>query len=939
MNSKENLDYIEAVVRKAFESMHFDRNEDYENRMNSFLDSVVPCLPAPGIVPLTDEEKLYIFNRIQTSISFGLEESVSWVEEAVLDDKWLENSDVQFDYAKRYFRYLDANKHWQEESIEDLEKLSFDVIQMLGDPSSTGTLHRKGLLIGDVQSGKTANYTAILNRAIDVGYNVVILLAGTTSVLRTQTQRRIDCELVGKTEEQRSRIVGVGEIADLNRILTATSALFDYSKKTSRTQAALIQNGRTLLFVTKKNVSTLQSIADALEKSNTAIRKGVDGRLDASLLLVDDEADNASVDTSKPDRDPTAINRCIRRLLHMFARTGYLAVTATPFANIFIDDDLKSEFGDDIFPSDFISLASRPYEYVGAREFFGDVDVLNWKRKFGREISYADLCIREIPDSDMATTYTFKHKATLRVDSYDDLPASMKYAIRYFIIVQQLMDFLPGVETHRTMLVNVSRYVKVQENLFLRISEWLSDALAPQVRKYANRPQTADDVNTGEYHELKLIWDQEKLETMSGMTWDEFSPHLAKSVAQIRVAVVNNGTISKSGNGLDYDAHPNGDRVIAVGGQCLSRGLTLEGLVVSYFYRNSAAYDTLLQMGRWFGYRNAYIQYFRIWLSETSNEWYQLISDACEDLRSQVAMMKSQGMSPSQFGLAVRLHPCSGLVVTAANKMRGTVQSDRRIVTDLSGKLIESPRLYYDKGVNARNARHVEDFMEELAGTRSLIPGKGGFYWKEVDRDRIADFVRGFSSAKLNLGFRVSDLDNYIRKGSTEKWDVAIAQSGKTSTHPVRFTIAGVNRTFADIGRSFDIVSGDVDVMRVSGHNVRIGTGPVTRLGLSDEDERKLAEEYDSATWEKGRNSASIYLRNRGEFKRNSILILYPLTLHDKNNAHADYGQLVWGIGLGFAGDHVVTSGSECFSYVLNPVAQMTEWDFTQEEDDDVDEE
>lgn len=932
MNSKEDIEFIINRARNWFNFKSFKGYDDFKIALIPFLDGFVKAF-LPEAEELSEEEKEYILGRIKNDVPFKIPElSVTCAEEYIYKDKWLENSGIQFDYAERYFSYLRNIKGWGEDSIKILADDSFKVAQMLGNPCTNKIMHRKGLMIGDVQSGKTANYTAVLNRAVDVGFNVIVLLAGTTNTLREQTQKRIDFDLVGKTEIKKNEPVGVGCVnPKLNRIITATSAVSDYSKTIAKTQAATIQEGQTLLFVTKKNVSSLKAILEALKKSNNAI-KVTDEKLNASLLIVDDEADNASVDTTNPDKDPTSINRNIRELLQMFARTSYLAVTATPFANIFIDDDMKREFGDDLFPSDFITVINRPELYVGAREFFGDVVIPDEYRKGNMPSTYSKACNETINDSEMDTTYKFKHKKELRVESFSDLPISMQTAIRYFIIVQQLMDDLPGVGKHRTMMINVSRFVAVQDNLFERIREWLNDKLVPQVKKNANSPENADNETSGEFYQLKKIWDKYDLETLSGKTWSEFSPKLLKHIKDIRVAVVNNGKkTKKEGCGLDYDAYPQGDRVIAVGGQCLSRGLTLEELVVSYFYRNSAAYDTLLQMGRWFGYRTAYLRYFKIWLSESSRRWYGLISEACDDLRNQVGMMNARKMTPSQFGLGVRHHPYSNLIVTAKNKMKNAKKADSTVITDLRCQLIETPRLYLDKEQNIQNDILVREFVAKMGFQKQDPDDNDGFLWKNVSKNEIIDFVSSFSSARLSLGFSVSDLTEYLKNSVEGDWDVGISQSRESSKSEelAAFDMGDVVKGCWPISRKYDVPEGE-PILRVSKHSVRVGAGPVTKLGLTKDELKNLRKHYEetdegAARWAQQKDGYKIYLQTSDAFSRNNILILYPLWLHnditgERYNQSIDL-PAVWAIGLGFVGKEPATKDSQCFHYIVNPVA------------------
>lgn len=915
---------------------------EFEDYYGSMFPNV--CSMMLGNKELDEEEQSYIHDKVRDSISFPLRESKTIASENVLNDRWLNELDIDFRYSDRYFSYLISKKNRDCNSIDILKKDSLRIIQMLGNPNIDKTQHRKGLMIGDVQSGKTESYTAVLNRAVDAGYDVIILLTGTTSVLRAQTQQRIDNDLIGLTvdkKEKRYKLCGVGEVkSDLIKISPITSVVRDFSKALAQTTPVQIQKGKTILIVTKKNVSTLSTIYDSLLAANRNISINSENDcLNASLLLVDDEADNASVNTNKPETNPTAINQKIRNLMNLFARSGYLAVTATPFANIFIDDEEDAQFGEDLFPSDFITLIDRPHSYTGARDLFGEVDIPESEKKFGNKMTFAELCLKEILDSEMESTYKYKHKKTLTVSSAKELPPSMMDAIRYFIIVQALMDILPAVDKHRTMMINVSRYVDVQNNLFMILNTWLNEVFKPQFRKYAMMPEYADNQNTGEFYNLKRVWDENYLAEISGIDWSEFCSLLDKNLLRLRVTVVNNGRVSKDGKGINYDLYPEGDRVIAVGGQCLSRGLTLEGLVVSYFYRNSAAYDTLLQMGRWFGYRENYLKYFRVWMSSKSQSWYQMISDAAEDLRLQIDTMNDRECTPRQYGLMVKFHPCTGLIITARSKMQGVKKSDRRIATDLRGRLIESARLSKAFGDNKANAYNVESFIESIG--REPEHGRSGVYWKDIDRERIAGFVGRFASQKMSLGFQVSELEKYINKSSTPKWDVAIAQ---TSSNPgSEFLIPCLVGSFTMIPRFYEEIG---DTLFINEHHVRIGTGSVPAISL-DEDIIKNLKAFYKEDWEKAKNISSTYLKNiKDVMMRNSILILYPLYLKKKEKGFATgdvynnpTNDPVWAIGLGFAGERPALSKSDCYSYALNIVAQRLEWDLDEEEDDDIDEE
>lgn len=874
-------------------------------------------------------------------LSLSPDIGISVESSRIKEDKWLEKSDVSFDYFKRFEKYLQVRKKWP--NTEALNKDSYAIIQMLGCPLKGCNNHRRGLLIGDVQSGKTASYTAILNRAVDVGYDVIVLLAGSLENLRRQTQERIDKELVGFTldpEDNKSMIsVGVGDYYKIdNHLRVQTTTKKDFTSRTRETIESKIQKD-TLLYITKKNVNTLEEIYNAILSDNSDIIDE-NGKVDASILIIDDEADNATVNTKKHSNlDPTKINGGIRKLLTIFRKTSYLAVTATPFANIYIDDTTENEmFGDDLFPSDFIHLLSRPTGYASAYKLFGDYiadpdDPISFKS--------CNIAIdsKEIPDN----SYRFRHKKDeVVVGSFKDFPEGLQESIRYFLLVQYLMDFLPKVEKpHRTMMINVSRFVSVQNAFAIAIKLWMEETLLPQVLQWHNYPDAALQQNSGEFYKLKKVWDKFSLGCVSEKTWEEICPGLYDSLSSVRVCSENMSRVAREMGRLNYEAYPEGDRVIAVGGQCLSRGLTLENLVVTYFYRNSAAYDTLLQMGRWFGYRNAYLKYFKLWMAEESITWYRLISEACEDLRSQIDKMNDLGMEPRQFGLMVRRHPYSGLIITARSKMRNS-RRDFRQPVDLHGRLIESPRLWIEDDLNTKNSDLINAF---LVSTNSFSYDEGGnILISNVPKSDIYPLIYSFESAELSIGFKVNQLGDYILKNLDQDWDVVIPGNGDGPQ--LTLSIGEQSILLRTVKRKFKHDCSNQDgrpFVRINDHHVRIGQGDITKMGLSASQLSELESRYNSEQhekkWREVKSSYAIYLqayKENSNVYRNPLLILYPLTLEDldKENPFVFNSSVVWGIGIGFPG---VRGANEdrYFEYWLNPVAMRQNNGIEEEEDDE----
>lgn len=887
----------------------------------------------------SDAEISTIVDAALEKISLSSDVGIAVSSERIREDLWLDHLNPDFPYFKRFDKFLKLRKGWLD--TDSLDKDSYSIIQMLGNPKEEN--HRRGLLIGDVQSGKTASYTAILNRAVDVKYDVIVLLAGSLENLRRQTQERIDKELVGSTldlegDGKTFKTVGVGEFAITSSLKTQTTTKRDFTSTTRNSTESKIE-GRSLLFVAKKNVTSLETILVALQEDNSSLIDD-SGRIKGSILVIDDEADNASVNTKKnSDSDPTKINGGIRKLLAAFTKTSYLAVTATPFANIYIDDTTESEmYGDDLFPSDFIHLLSRPSGYTGAFKLFGD-----FSPSEDQPFDFKNCIIKVKEDDIPEDSFVFKHKKeNVVIGSFDTFPNTLQKAVRYFLLVQYLMDYLPNVEKpHRTMMINVSRFVSIQNGLAKEIKLWLEETFLPCIQQWHNIPEAADNPNSREFFYLKRVWEEFELASVSNKTWDEICPGLYDAVSKVRISAENMSKYAKTLGRLNYENYPDGDRVISVGGQCLSRGLTLENLVVSYFYRNSAAYDTLLQMGRWFGYRNPYLKYFRIWMADASVLWYKLVSEAGEDLRAQIDDMNMLGMEPREFGLMVRRHPYAGLIITARSKMRKAKVGNRR-PTNLDGRLIESPRLWKDYSPNSKNAELVKDFLLSISGAEK--DDNGNVIVRNVEKADIYPFISAFDSADLSIGFNVSQLSDYVLKNTGMKWDVAI--SSGNSKVPVgleigdcfKETIFAISRPAVDDGVS----DSGKSFVRVNDHHVRIGTGSITKLGLTNKQlldlERKYKSEGHSKEWKYAKQTASVYLRAQNEdctAYRNPLLLLYPLFLW-KNEGEKLFDSVVWGIGIGFPG---ITGEKHdrYFEYWLNPVAIRNQMKLGEEEGDDED--
>lgn len=784
--------------------------------------------------PVDDIEFAEIRRRLRAKVAVRMDLGIAIIDNKCLHQSWLpaRRADLDFFFWKRYKTYLEEVKGWNARVSGSLDRVSDEIVDLLGDPKSDAPFQRRGLVLGDVQSGKTANYTAICNKAADTGYNVIIVLAGMMENLRQQTQERLDAEFSGRKSEYlldpkrdiENIPVGVGKYGQEKRIESFTSVVKDFDKNILRQLSLSLQSvNTTVVFVIKKNKSILNNLIRWL-KSNNADTRGV---ISKSLLLIDDEADNASVNTNDPEKDPTAINKAIRKLLKLFRQASYLGITATPYANIFINPDNEDEMrGDDLFPRDFIYALSPPTNYIGAEDIFGgDED---------NPAKYKDV-LEPIYPIEMDAFFPFNHR---KGHSVSELPPSMKEAMAYFLLVNGIRDIRGDVNTHRSMLIHVSRFTDVQNEIRDLVTAWVIQVRS-DLQNYASlSEQESDGIPSIAY--LKAVWEKHKLAEKAGesgfpMLWHDFlSGYLFKAVSPIDVRAVNQQSGATS---LDYFKHrEDGLRVIAVGGNSLSRGLTLEGLCVSYFYRRSLMYDTLLQMGRWFGYRPDYEDLFRIWISVEAIDWYGYITGAAEELKLEIARMKNANLTPMDFGLKVRQDPAS-LIVTARNKMRAATFVKRPIT--VSGRLLETPRLRADRESLNTNEEVFKEFVERLPEIGLRVKRDDTrFFWNGVSKDEIEQLLRDFKTHPWQLNFQGAALADFIKSDvDMGDWDVFIAEGSDEDTYELK-----CGNELLQINPEKRAVKATNRQISISGTKVRVGAGGAAKIGLT-EDEKKIAED------------------------------------------------------------------------------------------------
>jgi hypothetical protein len=769
--------------------------------------------------PVDDQEFDHLIKRLHARLAITMDLGTALVEQRHVP--WLAGRKASIDpfYWERFRLWL-GTEDWQPLVINGIDAVTDEILDYAGDPVREGSWARRGLVVGDVQSGKTATYTALACKAADAGYHLVILLTGTLESLRRQTQERMDEGFVGldssdilqQPQIRTSRAVGVGLIDTRRAAGVFTSHSRDFSRQLM-TQLGFRLDAfqEPVLVVLKKNRRILDNLENWLRSYNA-----LDGRISAPLLLIDDEADSASINTNPENADPTRINAGVRSLLSLFQRSSYVGVTATPFANVFIDPDSGSDMlGDDLFPSDFIYSLEPPSNYIGPEAVFGR-----------GSLESPHPMIRWNDDAD--EYFPPGHMAGFRVDA---LPPSLLEAVRQFIVATTIRDIRGEGKTHRSMLVNVSRFTAVQDQVAGAVDNYVRD-IQRDVRNFSQLPP-ADALAVPNIAALHDTWRAEF--TSDGPSWVAMQAAMHEAVQPIVVRAVNQRTGAAS---LDYKAHKDqGLRVIAVGGNSLSRGLTLEGLSTSYFRRNSQMYDTLLQMGRWFGYRKGYADLCRLWLGEEAFTWYSHITRASAELRLEFKRMKRLNLTPNDFGLKVRAHP-DALIITARNKMRTANTVVREV--SLSGESIETTRLSTSAQVIRANEAAAARFVEAL---RSVDPGEAsvrGWIWHNVPRAQIAAFLASFTTHALNYDFQADRLSDFLERTAEpclEAWDVSIPSGSRDPEQLGGQVVRPYKRHVA--------VNAANGSLLVSGSSSLVGSPDDEREGLTDEQLKQAAEQSD----------------------------------------------------------------------------------------------
>lgn len=789
------------LKQNAISFIEFDKSRGIELRyedINSYIDRVFTTFRIDG-----DEE-----TRKQLFIDIEYQYKVVHTEgESIFDNydephDWYTNSEKSDQYFwGRYRDYLINHTSIDIKSINLLdEKTLPDIMNCLSNPKEEFEKQqlRRGLIIGDVQSGKTATYSGLICKAADAGYKVVILLAGITESLRQQTQERVDEGIIGYSIKKDGKLekrgrVGVGLDNKSLKATSFTSCAHDFVGDCDKISTSLEAHNSLVLFVVKKNVSVLTKLYNWLREQNI---DPVLGCVNNPMLLIDDEADNASVNTNNAEIDPTRTNKIIRNICGLFRNATYVGFTATPFANVFIDPDSIDKMKQaDLFPEHFIYALPTPSSYIGADKIFYEDGPYFGNLRYISDIEEPDYVSDEYkqlsknqPDVLNNGPFYSRHKKEWN----GPLPKSLRESVLCYFIANAVRDLRGQQSAPRSMLINMSRFIRVQNRIKENV-EAIWESFINTVRFDFSANSTQNE-HLSLYQELKEIWGKH-FYYVDDISFDRViqKQTLIEAVEKMEIMVVNGSKMSKK---LDYRTNKS-LRVIAVGGLALSRGLTLEGLLVSYFYRNTATFDVLMQMGRWFGYRGGYENLFQIWTSKSSADWYAEISRASIALKEDIHSMCEQKLTPKDFGIKVRDN-CSELQITAANKMRASYSLN--VMESYYGNMVDTPYVSLSTKQNQSNWEATSIFVKQLFdnGYKFRFADIGRYpdsevyseigtsrFFENVPKSLIIEYLSSIKCSMVNMNFNIDNILKFINDPETENielWDV-VFEGGDSEKH------------------------------------------------------------------------------------------------------------------------------------------------------------
>jgi len=668
---------------------------------------------------------------------------------------------------------------WSKQSVSDIEEATINILKKLNsDTRESGPV--KGLVVGNVQSGKTANMAGLMAMAADWGWNMFIVLSGTIENLRNQTQRRL--------------------WDDLNHpgLLTWVS-LQHLSKRSPSGQMA-----QDLIFdstahhryftVCLKNKTRLENLISWINADKNKLKQ-------MKILIIDDEGDQASINTLDIEKEDRAkINQLIVKLVEGNTKqketpqsVNYISYTATPYSNF-----LNESAPESLYPKDFIGVLKTSNEYFGPKQLFGVQDT---ESNEGMDI------IREVSKFDVEQIHDIQSQKG------DSMPKSLQDSICWFLCATAAMRKI-GYKKPISMLVHTSQRQNHHKEVAELIGNWMREQskeeilnMCEQVYLSETNKFTLDDFRE-QYEEYSIP--NEKINNYP--LFNDIREEILQVINTIsHIQLGEDGDLEYNtgihlcidncaNNGINEEnmflrlAYPDprsenypevAPAFIIVGGSTLSRGLTIEGLVSTFFLRASTQADSLMQMGRWFGYRRGYELFPRIWMTKDTKEKFEFLATLEEELKDDLKRYSEVGASPSEVGPRIKNSPqVSWLRITSKSKMQGAQLVD----LDFTGTSNQTTIFSDNPTILKENIKVTETFFDIL-GDYSISVNENAVVWRNISFDTIKrNFLLEFNfHPKSRVFNQIEAFCNWYESSLEDTgfnvWNVVVAGKGRVNNN------------------------------------------------------------------------------------------------------------------------------------------------------------
>ncbi|MEU3885250.1 Z1 domain-containing protein [Streptomyces sp. NPDC029041] len=754
------------AVRLALAMLPVDRLPTPQE-LSTSVDRVMDVLTRQGIAV----DRAALTREMETRVAVFAAPSVVSLNDPTGHQPWLNGEERGHEQHvwELHRCYLEQVRSLTPHEVHRIDESTDVVLGRLEDPRRAGPWLRSGLVIAPEQSSKETHLIGLAAKAIDAGYRLIVVLAGTSNAARMQTQVRVDEGLLGYDSARLEGVSGTGRVG-VGTVSPATPVLLSVTNRTEqgdfspRTTGWLSLPRETfpLLFVIKKNQRIIDSLREWLTHRSATIDPGT-GRevVGDSPLLVIDATDGPRV--ASVDGNARPAEASLRALLGHFAKAAYVAYSATPFTALLDPGETGREDAPRLFPGSFVCSLPVPPGYLGPERVFGTPEDAP-----GGPRAAALPLVRHVTDQEpwMPVPHHARHVPV------GELPGSLLEALNAFVLACAARQARGHLGVHNSMLVSISRFTSVQEHV--------CGQLAERVRVIAGALRDSHSLGAARLmDEFRQLWRADFLPTTdvfpgavaTRVSWDEVAPHVPPAVRKMRVMAFN--SVSRSAPAYEENA-AEGLNVVAVGGAKLERGANLEGLTVGYQLRSAGAYDAMGRMGGWFGYRVGYEDLCRLYTTPDLAAAYAHLASVTGELRRDLQDAAEMGLTPQDLALRIR-DPG-----TAQVGLRTDAQDEVRPFADYAGRTAETVRFSMSRAHAHVNFRVLEALVRSLDGHApgDVDPANGSIRWRSVPVTPVLEFLDAYLPGHRHHRQVSRAVAEYVRRraasGALMSWTVQL---------------------------------------------------------------------------------------------------------------------------------------------------------------------